>query len=233
MVDAHITYPDGTVAALEVVGDKDKAREGLQARLEREGQSIEAPTLRHKWVLTLAEHAKIREIRRDIVPLLELIESDLPGDIEWPRGRRWKIREELEHAFNGLGVIFAIPSPYGQPRVELQPRRLWEFAGDPNSLSVWVQTFLTDTAADVPAKLAASGLTERHVFIWATVSTPYEVGWTLEKDQPLPTVSPALPGAITHVWVGSYFARHRMLAWDQGSGWREAYRIPDDGVIPF
>jgi hypothetical protein len=43
MVDAQITYPDGTIAALEVVSDHDPNYRNLDARIRDGGSRIHAP----------------------------------------------------------------------------------------------------------------------------------------------------------------------------------------------
>ena len=103
--------------------------------------------------------------------------------------------------------------------------------GDPNELPVWAAQFLTDTP-DVPRKLAASGHPERHAFIWATFTTPYEIASILDGEaEALPTEAPQLPDGVTHLWVGSWYASRRTLYWRPDHGWSEAYRIPPDGRI--
>ncbi len=78
MVDAQITYPDGTVAALEVVGDHDPNYRNLDARIRDGGNRIDAPTLRNTWILNLKDHpdvSDVRAIRGTIVALLEDLEA--------------------------------------------------------------------------------------------------------------------------------------------------------------
>jgi hypothetical protein len=78
MVDAKITYPDGTVAALEVVGDHDPNYRTLDARIRAGAGCINAPTLRNTWILNLKDHpdvSDVRAIRRTIVALLEAFEA--------------------------------------------------------------------------------------------------------------------------------------------------------------
>jgi hypothetical protein len=101
---------------------------------------------------------------------------------------------------------------------------------DPNALPGWAVQFLTDTAPDVPRKLAASGYPERQAFIWATVTTPHEIASILDGDA-LPTEAPDLPDGVTHLWVGGWYAGPRTLYWRPDNGWSEAYRIPPDGGI--
>jgi hypothetical protein len=102
--------------------------------------------------------------------------------------------------------------------------------GNPNALPAWAAQFLTDTAPDVPQKLAASGHPERHAFIWATFTTPYEIASILDGDA-FPTQAPQLPDGVTHLWVGAWYARTRTLYWRPDHGWSEAYRIPPDGRL--
>jgi hypothetical protein len=66
---------------------------------------------------------------------------------------------------------------------------------DLNALPGWAAQFLTDTAPDVPRKLAANGYPERQAFIWATVTTPYEIASILDGDA-LPRRHPTFPTAL-------------------------------------
>ena len=88
MVDATITYADGTVAALEVVGDHDPNYRSLDDAIRKGGARIGAPTLRNTWILNLKDHADVRTIRENIAPILEALEAAfLPGNLKWPDGR--------------------------------------------------------------------------------------------------------------------------------------------------
>jgi len=233
MVDAQVTYPDGTVAALEVVGNHDPNYRSLDDAIRKGGARIDAPTLRNTWILNLKEHADVRTIRKAIVALIESLEAaSLPGNLKWPDGRLWMTDPKIAEEFTRLGVQFANSVPSLEPRVYLLTPFLGGCAADPNQLVGWVEQFLEGTP-DVPAKLAASGHEERHAFIWTTETTDYAATSVLEVDEELPTVAPRLPGGITHLWICSDHARHRVVMWEAGSGWRDVYRMPDDGVIPF
>jgi hypothetical protein len=93
------------------------------------------------------------------------------------------------------------PVPWQQSEGGHQRRILIRRERDPNALPGWAVQFLTDTAPDVPRKLAASGYPERQAFIWATVTTPHEIASILDGDA-LPTEAPDLPDGVTHLWVG-------------------------------
>jgi hypothetical protein len=235
MIDILITYSAGNTAAVEVVADHDQNYRRLDARIRAGGgHRIAARTLRNTWILSLKEQADVRAVRTSIVPLLEAFEAALlPVDLKWPNGRLYTTAPTIADAFSRLDVQFANSTPSPEGRVYLLPPLLWGWAADPNQLVGWVEKFLQGTAPDVPAKLAKSGHEERHVFIWMTATTDYAATSVVEVDEQLPAVAPMLPGGITHLWIGSYLSRHRVLTWDAGNGWRDMYRIPDDGVIPF
>ena len=131
-----------------------------------------------------------------------------------------------------LDVQHARPDrfPGSSPKVVISARVLIRRERDPNALPGWAVQFLTDTAPDVPRKLAASGYPERQAFIWATVTTPHEIASILDGDA-LPTEAPDLPDGVTHLWVGGWYAGPRTLYWRPDHGWSEAYRIPPDGGI--
>jgi hypothetical protein len=87
MVDALITYPDGRTADLEIVGDHDRAYRVVSERLTREGQVVDAPTLKYSWRITVEDTAPIRELRNEIVDLLKFIEAEpTPRELAWPDG---------------------------------------------------------------------------------------------------------------------------------------------------
>ena len=202
-------------------------------RLTREGQVLDAPTLKYSWRITVEDTARIRELRAGIVDLLKFVEAEpTTRELAWPDGARWNDAAKISHAFTTLGVQYARPDrfPGSSPKVVISARVLTGWAGDPNALPVWAVQFLTDTAPDVPRKLAASGYPERHAFIWATVTTPYEIASILDGDA-LPTEAPDLPDDVTHLWVGGWYAGPRTLCWRPDHGWSEAYRIPPGGGI--
>ena len=83
MVDALITYPDGRTAALEIVGDYYRAYRVVLERLTREGQVLDAPTLKYSSRITVEDTSQIRELRAGIVDLLEFVEAE-PTRASWP-----------------------------------------------------------------------------------------------------------------------------------------------------
>jgi hypothetical protein len=233
MVDAIITYPDGRTAALEVVMDADPDFQRIRARLHNTGQIIPAPQLKYAWHVSVADDAFVREIREGIVTLLGHIEQPARLHLTWPGGYRWRDAADIDAAFKAWGVLRATPYDRfsGAPaKVFLWPRVLGGFEGAPDVVPQRACEFLTNTAPDVPAKLAASGLAERHAFIWATITTGFEVLMVLEGEE-LPTQPPDLPEGVTHLWVAGSHTRERTLRWQPASGWSSVYRIPTDGRI--
>src|SRR5689334_13151665 len=84
MVDALITYPDGTVAGLEIVRDTDPGYQRLWARIGKHGQLIDAPDLRHTWHIVVGTDAPIRDLRKQIVGVLSYIEAEpIALELDW------------------------------------------------------------------------------------------------------------------------------------------------------
>jgi hypothetical protein len=214
MVDALITYPDGRTAAPEIVGDYDRVYRVVSERLTREGQVLDAPTLKYSWRITVEDTARIRELRAGIVDLLEFVEAEpTPRELVWPDGARWNDAAAISDAFTTLGVQHARPDrfPGSSPKVVISARILIRWEGDPNALPGWAVQFLTDTAPDVPRKLAASGYPERHAFIWATVTTPYEIAsiQAFTRIRNAFHASPRRPSGTSACALGSSRAQRR------------------------
>jgi hypothetical protein len=235
MVDAVITYPDGSSAGLEVVRDTDPDYQRLWARIGRHGQLIDAPDLRHTWHVVVSTDARIRELHDEIVGVLRFIEAQpIALELDWPDGRRWHDARDISAVFDRLGVLRASPSLTrgGASKVIIGPDAFGGWQGSPDEVVTWVSDFLTTTAADVVRKLANDGLDEGHAFIWATITTPYAALSTFDHDvdvDTVPTASPDLPDGVTHLWVGGGFSGGRILHFGPHGGWSEAYRIPRDG----
>jgi hypothetical protein len=183
--------------------------------------------LRHRWLITLNDAADVNTVRRDIIHLLERIESDHPGNLEQLRGQRWRRVPAISGALAPLGVESIYLDAHAGAR-RIIHLEMDSSAAAPNDLADWVGRFLSDAAADVTAKLAASGCSEQHAFIWATmIGTPFSAtSWLRVDNSELPTRAPALPEGITHVWVASWSALTKTLAWSAEQGWWEAVRSP-------
>lgn len=84
-----------------------------------------------------------------------------------------------------------------------------------------------DAKPDNPSKLRASGREHRHLFVWIDDDTRFDISRPLSREAPsgsdsefgLPTTSPVLDPAVTHLWVVHQGSRRGWL-WD-GSTWRD------------
>jgi hypothetical protein len=103
------------------------------------------------------------------------------------------------------------------------------FPGTEHAVGEWVTTVLGEQA-DVAAKLVAHrGVTERHAFIWATITSDVGVQIELEPgdDHPFPVTAPTLPAGVTHVWAAGSQWSQGVLAWFPDRGWcRTPWRWP-------
>jgi hypothetical protein len=84
----------------------------------------------------------------------------------------------------------------------------------------WLSTYLHAAGrADVRAKLAATGVGDRHAFVFLSFSTPWPAWHALSRDyRELPPLPPDLPAEVTHVWVWAY-PTGRCIAWSPTDGW--------------
>jgi hypothetical protein len=86
----------------------------------------------------------------------------------------------------------------------------------------WIKDFLASSrAADVRAKVAATGAAERHALVGASFTTPGDAYFALgyEHRRELPPADPCLPREITHLWVWATPGMNGCLAWFPERGW--------------
>jgi hypothetical protein len=91
------------------------------------------------------------------------------------------------------------------------------------ALAGWIGAFLRDPdQQDVLAKLARSGASERHAFVFLPgfTTAPFPVSDLLMRtDPPLPIEHPRLPPEVTHIWIVSMWSSGVGFRWSPGIGW--------------
>ena len=224
-VDAVIEFPDGREAALEIVADHEGAFNAQWAALEKVGHQIEVPELAHVWSAQLARRARVKEVVKQLPSLVVALEG--AGFLDPGRGGSMP----ADVARLGVQMLYTLDDPDRSGRINLHAEG-WSGWASSESINDYVERVLTE-AADVPAKLAAHPLREKHAFIWTTIGSEYGIQSRLERrEQPLPEGAPDLPRGVTHVWVAGSFTSQGVLAWFPERGWwRSGWEWPESGVL--
>ena len=219
MYDLTITYPDGHVGAVEVTAAVDAQPLELWKLARRQGKPWTEPALAGGWLVRVQPSARANNLVRQLPGLLGDLERD---------GRRAVSGDQASAdqacvVAGQLGIVQALQGPTEHPGsiYIMPPERPLEqmggyspSTGDP--LARWLGEWVSDPSrTDNLRKLERSGAPERHLFLLVPGfnSGSFAVSDLLiAPGAPLPTIPPALPAEITHVWAAS--------TWDSGDGFR-------------
>jgi hypothetical protein len=218
MYDLQITYPDGSVAAVEITAAMDERQMTVRQFTRGHGTRWEEPNLVGGWDVRVSAPDVPKDFTKQLPGLLRDLEqagrtvvqgdkssSDQPAVLTESLGvieaRQW----QTVHP----GSIYVMPERPFDPSAGCVPS-----TGD--ELANWLGPWVADPIrSDNLGKLANSGATERHLFALVPSFTPapdaviHLLAW---PDAPLSQVAPSLPPEITHIWV--------MGTWDSGDGFR-------------
>jgi hypothetical protein len=225
MVDIEIRYRDRAPGYVEVITDTEQSYAALWSAIQQRQDRFEAPSLTRTWWVTPSPATRLKVLEPRLPTILQAIADS--GDLfEYA-----VLDQHLDTHHNPLvrqlaaaGIVELIsrslrPGENGAI-VLLTPPIGGDPGGDSRALCDYVAAFLHDPArVDVRRKLADTGADERHVFIGLTVTTPWRVFHSLDKEySELPDMTPSLPTEITHVWICSW-PFGRCLAWFPDRGW--------------
>ncbi len=209
MPDAIISRSHGP-APLEVVGDWDSEYEQQRGAFERYGRRIEIAPDAPSWYVTVAHRASVKSLVAKLPALLRRHEGELSEDVPDEL-----LRLGVEHVHRREGR-------YGHVLLSPAGWNSWE---DRRSFGEWLDSFI-ESAADVPAKLAAFGGDEQHMFIWLPSLRSWAANEQLEGDEDhpfpqLPPEPPNLPANVTDLWIASTLVRplKGVLRWNRLDGW--------------
>ena len=152
----------------------------------------------------MGSKANLRQLRQTLPQLLLPLR---PGVF----GSDYHLTDELV----ALGVTYVSAFPAAEPGTIYLRHEGWANWENRGELNDWVLRVLA-RESDVGDKLATHGGIERHAFIWATPSSPWDVNAVLRDEAEalglsIPTAAPTLPSSITHIWVASTWTPHQAL----------------------
>ena len=168
MYDLTITYPDGTIGAVEVTATADRQQLELWKLVGGRGKRWIEPGIAGGWIVQILPSTRAKNLLRQLPGLLRDLERaglrDVRGD---------KSSTDQPSALAGqLSIIQAFQATTGYPGsiYVMPPERLAQMGGfspvtgDP--LARWLSEWIPDPSrADNLRKLARSGAPERHRFV--------------------------------------------------------------------
>lgn len=219
MYDLTITYPDGHIGAVEVTAAVDAQPLELWKLTRCQGKPWIEQTLAGGWLVRVKPSARAKNLVHQLPNLLRDLERDGRRVVSGDQAST----DQASIVAGQLGIVQALQGPTERPgSIYIMPpeRPLEQMGGyspptgDP--LARWLSEWISNPSrTDNLRKLERSGAPERHLFV---LVPDFNSGFfavsdlLIAPDAPLPTIPPALPAAITHVWTAS--------TWDSGDGFR-------------
>jgi hypothetical protein len=218
---------DGRTVAVEVKAVVDQRLRKMDDAIRR-ADYVAAAELTQLWVVYLRVGTDIRRARAGLPPLLAEFESrgwDAVPPV--PDTRVSTLAEQLDrlHVVSAHSQAATAAHP---PGFAMLPEQLWTWEQQTPGLAAFVSDALNDPGS-VPMQTLlrqlrdAENVDERHAFLF--------VGWEHPSSWPLmsaggelPTEQPQLPAPIDGVWIATFSAETRLVAWLPRRGWIEGRR---------
>lgn len=230
-VDGLIKYNDGSQAALEVTLLTDSDAYEVETMLARDDFTWQVSGCSWWWTASLNAGVNLRRLRADLPDLLRWCEAhSITRPRAWmrvqhlPDGDRW--RDWLETA--GVALAGHPDITHRPGEVMVTPASTGGAVGDVDSVASWLDKELARprTRRKV-AKLADSGLAERHLFLVVDYTgAPFPGFYALAWAAGVPAAMPELPGDLARVWLAPRWSQ-AVLTYDVHSGWER--HEPYDG----
>jgi hypothetical protein len=222
-VDALLHYPDGRTAALEVssIGPEDEARiSNVLARPHEYRRAVGG--LKRSWIVSVPSSFHPRDL-----PLLDQVIARC--DQQGITDVRHAGEQVVEWVRQGLNAFATTDASVEPPVIWVVLNGLWGFTDrGASTLPAELDDLLTQnkTMQSKIAKLAASGLTERHLFLLVRPSAlSFPVYDALSLDRPLPEGAPELPGGLSQVWLLTNWKPGGVVRAIAGSGWDRVHPL--------
>jgi hypothetical protein len=227
MHDLWILHPDRAAAAVEVTAAADSQSIQLSKLIATKGR-WQVPGIRGGWAVSVEPSRTVAKLLFAELPAL-LFELEGAGETHVDVGPATGARGRWDARAHGLGItnLFqsaATDSP-GSVHVLLDPpleRKAGYVASTGDAIAEWIGDYLQSERASDLAKLARSGVPERHAFVLVPMFTtaPFAVSELLLTGGPrLPITPPRLPVEVTHVWVVGMAYDVTGFYWAPDAGW--------------
>jgi hypothetical protein len=233
MYDLKIVYADGSTGAVEVTAAADAGRVELWREVRKRDLIRQEPDLVGGWLVRVLRSARVRDLDRDLAPLLRELERDGRPVVHGVKGSR----DSLEAKTASLGIIEAFQSATDRKgSIYVMPpegalEQMGGYApltGDP--LAEWLGDWANDPSrSDNVRKLRSADTAERHLFILVPgfTAAPFAVNDLLiSPEAPMPTIPPGLPAGVTDVWVMSTWDSGGGFRWSSETGWTRFTKVP-------
>jgi hypothetical protein len=238
MYDLKIVYADDSTGAVEVTAAADAERVELWREVRKRDLIRQGPDLIGGWLVRVLRSSKVRDLDRDLAPLLRELERDGRTVVRGVKGSG----DSLEAKAASLGIIEAVQSPTDRKgSVYVMPpegtlEQMGGYApltGDP--LAEWLGGWANDPSrSDNVRKLRSADTAERHLFILVPgfTAAPFAVNDLLiSSEAPMPTIPPVMPAGVTDVWVMSTWDSGDGFRWSQNEGWTRFTKLPPPRVV--
>lgn len=230
MADAHIRYPDGRYAGLEVTAlarGRELEMEALAAGSNGSWSIGRFEGLKLAWTCRWQQPSRVKEIIRWVPSLAALCEKAGVNDpdlllAQEPSDPALRWYETAAVSMSGVpagstaGKIYLLPEAIGGAIDESL-----------TGLTPWVsQQAQQPWMLDNVAKLVATGLTELHLFVPVhQAEMPFPLLCGLIDPPEDPPGHPELPAGLTDLWLAPRFSQV-LIRWSTTTGWT-TYRYSD------
>lgn len=233
MFDLRIDYPDGRIGAVEITVAVNAQELALARVLHQKVRNWRVPNLAGVWWAVLRHTAQVKDIQSALPGMLRELEqrgmealrgSASSSDALAVKAAELHIIQVTRWKTDDAGRIFVTHQQPMEQMGGFSPA-----TGD--AVATWLSGWLAEPDQHGNReKLAASGASERHMFVFTAGFTvvPFAVTDLLAtSDCPTPTLPPELPPEITDVWVMSTWREWGDgLRWSPGIGWSHFTKVP-------
>jgi hypothetical protein len=237
MYDLTITYPAGSIGAVEITAAADAQQLELWKLVGGRGKRWTEPDLVGGWQVRILPSTRGKNLRQHLPGLL--LELERAGT-RVVRGDS-TATDRLTALAGQLGIVQAQQASTAHPgSIYVMPpekplEELGGFSpvtGDP--LAVWLSGWIVEPSrSDNIRKLATSDARERHLFVLVPGfnRAPFAVNDLLMvPGAPLPAVAPTLPSGVTHIWAMSTWSTGDGFRWSPDSGWTRFVKVEPSRV---
>jgi len=238
--DYHLDVAGEEPAAVEVTTYTEQEARAAMARWERyAAQGIDLNGLQRWWTVAVTRSTPFKELKHRLAEPLLTLEAQGVHELTPPHGPFLRGNPGLLTAAEELRKLDVQVLRSGLPHDGLAAGHVDVNVGHGATTGLGaepplqlLEQFLSDPdkMKDVRGKLADSGASRRHAFIWLDGSSELAAWWLLGNSEfELPDRPPQLPQEITDVW---WTAGGRGWRWDsQPNAWSELPPAPADSSL--